>query len=69
MFDNIVGTDRVSVHHYAKIFKQTNALDGLWYSMYEFLSCFEFIQTTLKDKKVWFTEYNNKDGNINNEPE
>jgi len=22
----------------------------------------------LKDKKVWFTEYNNKDGNINNDP-
>jgi len=68
MFDNIRGTDRVSIHHYAKIFKQTNALDGLWYSMYEFLSCFEFIQTTLKDKKVWFTEYNNKDGNINGDP-
>jgi hypothetical protein len=69
MLNNIKGTDRVTLHHYAVLAQQKTAVDGLKFSLDSYRSCFKFIRDSLIGKKVWFTEYNNKGGNVNRNPE
>jgi len=69
MASTITGTDRVIIHHYAKIMYEPNIISGIKSSLDEFNEVERFIADSLPGKKVWFTEYNVKDGMQETNPE